>query len=103
MLFGALGCAALLGAPAALMVGALSGIPLLAALGGLAVAHAIVSAIAVVLVRPAASDVVPRVLLLAVALVPAGLGLAAGSWIGLAAAAIVALAIVGWVAARRLA
>ncbi|WP_405216157.1 hypothetical protein [Agrococcus sp. Ld7] len=99
---GAGGCAGLLGTAAALAVAALGGTPSLVVLLGVAVAHVIASAIAVLVVRPAASDVMPRVVLMAVALVPAGVGLAGGSWIGLAAAVTVALSVVGCVTASRL-
>lgn len=100
---GAGGTAFLLGAAAGLMVGALSGTPLLAALVGLAVATVIVSAVAVLVARPTASDVVQRVLLMALALVPAGLALTAGSWIGLAAVLAIALLVLGCVTTSRLA
>lgn len=91
-----------LGAAAATAVGALSGAAPVAALAGIGAAHTIVSAIAVLVARPDAADVVPRVLLFAVALVPAGLGLAAGSWGALGAATALAVAAVVCIVASRL-
>ncbi|MCH1884196.1 hypothetical protein [Agrococcus sp. ARC_14] len=101
VLGGALGCAAALGMAAATAVGALSGSSALAALGGLSVVSVTVSAVAVLVARPTASDIVPRVLLFAVALVPAGLALAAGSWISLgAAAALACIVLLGLLVSR---
>lgn len=95
VLVGGVGCAALPGAAMALAILALSGEPRLAALAGFGAAGVITSAIGVLLARPAASDVVPRAVLMGAALVPSGLALAAGSWPALAAVLGVALAAVG--------
>ncbi|WP_347754497.1 hypothetical protein [Agrococcus sp. ProA11] len=101
-LAGAGGCAALLGAVAALAVAALSAAPLLAALAGLGTACIVGSALAVLVTRPRAADVVPRVLLMGAALVPVGLALAVGSWVALAVALAVVLSLSGWITMGRL-